>query len=131
MVAHEPHIRCYRWVPLLLAVLCLPWLSLCSRPVHHAGLRLVRTKAPRRSRDMLRCEQQERNETPVRTGDDLNGRCEPSLGSAALKLDGARLLSLCGAVVAGRSRPRSVEHPLGIGRAATVPVYLLQLSFLI
>jgi hypothetical protein len=131
MVARESHIRCYRWASLLLAVLCLPWLSFCSRPVHHAGLRVVRTKAPRRSRDMLSRERQERNETPVRSGDDVNGWCERSLGSTALRLDGARLLSRCGAVVAGLSRFRAVEHPLGIDRAATAPVYLLQLSFLI
>jgi hypothetical protein len=131
MLAHEPHIPCCRWVSLLLAVLCLPWLSLGSSTVHHVGWRLVRTGAPRRSRDRLSGERQERNETPVRTGDDLNGWYEPSLGSAALKLGGARLLSLCGAVAAGLSRPRAVECPLGIGRAATVPVFLLQRSFLI
>ena len=89
------------------------------------------TRAPRRSRGVLRCEQREHKGAPVRTGDDFNGRREPILISVVPTLGGTGLLRVCGAVVAGLSPRRAVEHPAAIGQPATVPVYLRQLSFLI
>ncbi|MFI5398639.1 MAG: hypothetical protein ACHQ9S_24180 [Candidatus Binatia bacterium] len=80
---------------------------------------------------MLSWEQQEHKETPVRTGDDLNRRRGPILGSAVPKLGGTGLFRVCGAVVAGIPPRRAAEHPAAIGQLATVPVYLRQLSFLI